>query len=355
MTIDDLRRENCIIFECISGSRAYGTDTPDSDTDIRGVFVQPRDRFFGLDPVVQVNDETNDVVFYEIGRFVDLLLKNNPNILEILCAPDDCIVHRDPLFEKLRPEMFLSKLCRDTFGGYAAAQVKKARGLNKKIVNPQPEKRKAPIDFCYVLDGQGSRPLTEWLDARSIPVHECGVTNVPHTRDVMALFHDGGRTPFRGIFIDENASEPRFSSVPKEVEPIAWIAFNKDAFKRHCRDHAEYWNWVKNRNESRYNTNVEHGRNYDSKNMMHTIRLLTMAHEIAQEGKVRVRRDHDREDLMAIRRGEHDYDALVERSENLITEIDAAIETSPLPDQPLKGEGEKVLIKIREAVYQGAV
>jgi hypothetical protein len=42
MTIDDLKARNLILLECISGSKAYGTDLPTSDTDIKGVFVLPR-------------------------------------------------------------------------------------------------------------------------------------------------------------------------------------------------------------------------------------------------------------------------------------------------------------------------
>ncbi len=41
--------------------------------------------------------------------------------------------------------------------------------------------------------------------------------------------------------------------------------------------------WVEHRNKARYNTNIEHGKNYDSKNLMHTFRLLDMAEEIARE------------------------------------------------------------------------
>lgn len=37
MTIHDLRDRNLIVFETISGSKAYGTSLPTSDTDIRTV------------------------------------------------------------------------------------------------------------------------------------------------------------------------------------------------------------------------------------------------------------------------------------------------------------------------------
>ncbi len=42
-------------------------------------------------------------------------------------------------------------------------QIRKARGLNKKMVNPQPEQRKHLREFCHVLEAQGSVPIGEWL------------------------------------------------------------------------------------------------------------------------------------------------------------------------------------------------
>jgi len=45
INIDYLRKNKCLLFECISGSRAYGLDTPESDTDIKCVFVLPNKLF----------------------------------------------------------------------------------------------------------------------------------------------------------------------------------------------------------------------------------------------------------------------------------------------------------------------
>ena len=35
--------DNPIVYECLSGSHAYGLATPESDIDIKGVFILPED------------------------------------------------------------------------------------------------------------------------------------------------------------------------------------------------------------------------------------------------------------------------------------------------------------------------
>ena len=97
MTIQHLRDRNLIIFECISGSRTYGTDLPTSNTDIRGVFILPQADLYGLNYVEQVNDAKNDVIFTNCvdlsNSFRQIMAAaNRPNILELLCAPADCIL-----------------------------------------------------------------------------------------------------------------------------------------------------------------------------------------------------------------------------------------------------------------------
>jgi uncharacterized protein len=153
LTIDQVRNNGLLIFEVVAGSRAYGLETEKSDTDIRGVYVLPKEMFYGLEYTGQVNNDTNDIVYYELKRFVELLAKSNPNILEMLNVPEHCILHRDSIMDMLQPEMFVSKMCEKTFANYAFTQVKKAYGLEKKIVNPVEAERKTVLDFCFVYEG----------------------------------------------------------------------------------------------------------------------------------------------------------------------------------------------------------
>lgn len=351
MTIQTLRDRNLILFECISGSRAYGTDLPTSDTDIRGVFILPQADLYGLHYVEQVNDAKKDVIFYELRRFVELISKNNPNILELLCAPADCVLYKHPLFDRLQPDLFLSKLCRDTFAGYAVSQIKKARGLNKKILNPLPKERKSLLNFCYVLTGAGSLPVTDWLAARHWESATCGLVSVPHARDVYALFYDQTATlNFQGIVANANSTEVSLSSVPKEMEPVAHLYVNHDGYSSYCKDYREYWEWVEKRNDARYQNTLDHGKNYDAKNMMHTFRLLDMAAEILTTGRVMVRRPN-RAELLNIRAGTFEYEELIVQAEQKVALVDAAAASSPLPARPDLVKIEQCLVEMRSVLY----
>lgn len=345
-TLKRIRRPDLLLLDTVSGSHAYGTAIESSDEDRRGVFVAPRSFITGLDTIGQVADERNDEVYYELGQFVSLLIKNNPNALELLAMPEDCVRMKHPLFELLKPEIFLSKLCGKTFGEYAMGQIRKARGLNKKIVNPQPEKRLALLDFCNVPQGQGSLPLLAWLKEREIDPCHCGITAVQHTAGIFAIYHDRG-AGYRGLVSPKDPDALIFSSVSKEAGPIGWMHFNQDAFRAHCTAHREYWEWVSQRNEERYTTNVQHGRGYDSKNLMHTIRLLDMAVEIAREGVLRIRRPN-RDYLLRIRAGEFEYEDLVDRAEKQLVEVVAAFEKSSLQDQPNREQINRLLVEIRD-------
>ena len=347
MTIKQIKDEGVLLFECISGSKAYGLATETSDTDIKGVFYMPKSRFYGLEYIPQVNNETNDEVYYELGRFTELLLKNNPNILELLATPADCVLYRHPIMDRFNIHTFLSKLCKETFAGYAATQIKKARGYKKKIVNPVEKDRKNVTDFCFIMSGHSAVPLMQWLSENQLEQERCGLVNIPHSKGLYALFYG---EDYRGIVSSELANDVSLSSVPKGAQPIAYLYFNKEGYSTYCKEYKEYWEWVEKRNDNRYQGNMEHGRGYDAKNMMHTIRLLQVAEEILRDGQLNVRRPN-REELLSIKAGNFQYEQLLEMADRLMAKIEAAYTASALQDAPDKGKVEAILIEMRNELY----
>lgn len=351
MTIQDLKDRQLIVLECISGSHAYGLNLPTSDQDIKGVFILPEDDFYGLDYVAQVSDERNDHVYYELRRFVELLAKNNPNVLELLDTPQDCLLYRHPLMDLLPASLFLSRLCKETFAGYAMSQVRKAHGLNKKIVNPIPRERKSVLHFCYVPANQGSMPLLDWLEKNEMQQEKCGLVNVPNMRDMYGLYYDANNEyDFKGIVRDRTTDMVLLSSIPKDLKPATLLHFNKDGYKVYCKEYREYWEWVELRNEARYENTISSGKNYDAKNMMHTFRLLDMATEILRDGQIIVRRPN-REELLGIRKGEFTYEELMLRANEKIAVIENLYSSSPLPETPNISDIQRVLIQVRKQFY----
>ncbi|HRE58317.1 MAG TPA: nucleotidyltransferase domain-containing protein [Candidatus Kapabacteria bacterium] len=349
MTLEDIRNKGLIILECISGSKAYGLDTPSSDTDIKGVFILPKKDYYGLDYIEQINNETNDVVFYELGRFMELLACNNPNILEMLFAPMSSIIYKHPLMESIEPNKIISKLCKNTFGKFAYSQIKKAKGLNKKIVNPIIKDRKSVLDFCYINYKQGAIPLLKFLELKHWKQENCGLINIPHMRDVFGLYYSETEN-FSGIIRNENSNDVCVSSIPKGLEQLALLYFNRDGYSTHCKEHKEYWDWVDKRNQERYQDTQSHGKNYDAKNMMHVFRLLEMACEIGREQKINVKRPN-RDFLLEIKSGKFEYDDLLKMAENLQLELEQSFENTTLLDTPNIQYINEIAYKIREEFY----
>ena len=343
MTIKDLRAKGLIVMECISGSRAYGLDTPTSDTDIKGIFIMPKEEYYGLNYIPQVSNETNDIVFYELGRFMELLSLNNPNILELLNTPENSIIYKHPYLSEIKQELILSKLCSNTFGKFALSQIKKAKGLKKKIVNPIDKERKSVLQFCFVNYNKGAVPFEKFLEIKGWRQENCGLTNIPHMKDVYGLYHSEFNS-LSGIIKGIDSTDVCLSSIPKELNQESLLFFNRDGYSSYCKEYHEYWEWVDKRNQDRYENTKKGGKNYDSKNMMHVFRLLDMAIEIGREGRVNVIRPN-RDFLLDIKLGKFEYEELLKIAEEKQIEMDLAFKNSSLPNEP-------DLIMINKLTYQ---
>ena len=350
LTIEQVKDNGWLIFEAIVGSKAYGLDTAKSDTDIRGVFVLSKELFYSLEYTPQVSNESNDIVYYELKRFMELLARNNPNIIELLNVPENCVLYKDELMNQVKPEMFLSKLCEQTFANYAYTQIKKAYGLEKKILNPVEEKRQSVSDFCHVYKGKDTIGLRQFLSDNGYQEEQMGLSAISHLNDCYNLFYSEVHQ-YSGIIRKDDANDVCLSNIPKGETPVGLLYFNKDGYSIYCRKYKEYWDWVDKRNEERYKTTMTHGKNYDSKNMMHVFRLLLMAKEIATEEKVNVWRK-DRDFLLNIKQGKYEYSDLVAKAEILKKELPYLYQQSGLPGEPNKDSINRLVIEMREEYYK---
>ncbi len=368
------------LYLVIRGSHAYGTNVETSDTDYAGVFIQSIDDIIGNKYIGQINDDNNDIVIYEIRRFLELLASNNPTVLELLNTPEDCVIYKDPIFDLVLSdkEKFITKMCAKSFGGYAKQQISKAKGQDKKQ-NWEKDKvtRKTPLDFCYLHIGEKSVSLKEYLDKNNLDQKFCGLSNVPHSRDTYALFYDRmsdfrysdkrpkwerilsnlfNRTKpleFKGISF-ENSNDIRLSSIPKELPKsyfIGHISYNKDGYSQHCKDYLSYQVWLEKRNEARWVDVKSHGQKIDGKNMMHCKRLMEMAKEIG-EGKGIIVRRPNAEELISIRKGEIDLQTLINNVEKEIIEVDKLFDNSSLPDSIDNDFIHNLIVKIRKQIYK---
>jgi uncharacterized protein len=347
-----------ILFKARVGSHAYGTNIEGSDEDFKGVYIQTPEDLLENGYREQIN-VSKDETYYELRRFVELCCTGNPTMIELLFSPEDCIISQHPLFNILTEHRhkFLSKSCRWSFGGYAIDQIKKARGLEKKMNWEEERKvRKTPLDFCYVITPLGSTLVKEWLSRQKnwcqTKQDYYGVSCIDHCRDLYFIYPSDGTLGYHGIINqDETSNELRLSSIPEDqVGKSVVMSYNKDGYIKHCKDYREYTEWLKNRNTQRYVDVENHGQKIDGKNLLHCWRLLNMGIEIAEKKEVIVRRP-DAEFLKAIRQGKYELNKIIISAESLIESLEKAYINSDLPDKVDRGFFMKLVNKIRKEHY----
>ena len=409
-----IKQENRLLYEYIRGSHLYGLNVETSDIDTSGVFICSKEELLGLglDYQPQVSDAKNDNTWYEVSNYARLLLKSNPSVLESLFVPKNKIIGEIHPYMSLfldNKNEFISKQCFNSLVGYAREQIHKARGLNKKIVNPV-TKRLTPLDFVYTFYKQGSTKIQNWLEYRGLKQEYCGLVNISNMHDVYGVYYDWGsffknekitlemlcsiyksktsetlsnlvnfildtynlRTfelvaenydvtlsnlskwyneqypiGYRGIVSEEkDSNELRLSSVEKNQIPICNITYNQNGYTKHCLDYKNYKEWEKNRNPIRYESNLN--KNYDSKNMMHCVRLIHMGIELANGDGFNVERTWDRDFLLDIRNHKMEYDEIISYIEDKYKIFNELIQTSKIKEKIDVNLVNDLIIEIRK-------
>lgn len=282
-----------LIFETLHGSRAYGLARAASDWDYKGIIIGPKAWYFGFSGGPEQIELGPDHVHYEVRKFCRLAEKANPTLLEILFTdPADHTVCT-PAGRRLLDarEQFLSKRVGKSFGGYALSQLKRIKTHRRWLLTP-PTHKPTRAEFG--------------LPDRAVAAPEqLGAFEAMQERGTLEALDVSAN--FMVLLVRER----KYRSARKE-----WTLYST---------------WLKQRNARRAALEAQFG--YDTKHALHLVRLMRMGHEILATGEVRVRRA-DREELLAIRDGAWSYETLLSEAEALHARINAAAQTSTLPDAP---------------------
>ena len=118
-----------ILLAFVRGSHMYGTSNDKSDVDITFVYRQPTQEILKGNYVEQLSIGGNDIVGYEIERYLQLLGQNNPNIIESLDIPEDCLIYKHESMDTVlhTQSKWLSRTVEKTILGYADSQIRKMK------------------------------------------------------------------------------------------------------------------------------------------------------------------------------------------------------------------------------------
>ena len=312
-----------IILLGLGGSHAYGTSTPDSDLDLRGVATNSAPDILTRKGFEQVQNEETDTTIYSLEKIISLLSNCNPNVIELLGLEPWQYIHVSPIGQKLidNRDMFLSKRAIHSFGGYATAQL---RRLENKAVR-------------FVNQDQRERHILNSIENSRYTFPQRYFT---YSDDSIKLYIDKAVNPTMDteIFMDISLSH-----YPLRDYKSMWSEMNEVV---------KSYNKVGKRNQHA----IDH--NKLGKHMMHLVRLYLMCFDILEKGEIITYRKDEHDFLMDIRNGKYLDDNQQPTTEfyDVVNDLEDHLErlksTTLLPENPDYERINEFLIEANMEVIQ---
>lgn len=194
--------KNNVHYETMMGSIAYGVATNASDVDVYGFCIPSKDLVFphlageiaGFDHTerfeqyqqhgVSWEGKSLDISIYSIVRFFYLCMENNPNMLDSLYTPANCVLHITQMGQIVRDsrDLFLHKGYYHKSRGYAFSQMNKMKrdstGKRKELVDAFGYDVKAAYHVIRLME-QCEQVLSE------------GTLDLQRSRDVLIAVRKG--------------------------------------------------------------------------------------------------------------------------------------------------------------------
>ena len=313
-----------MVFAVFGGSYAYGTNTPDSDIDIRGCALNSRTDILGSSSFEQVMDTETDTTIYSFNKLIRLLTECNPNIIELLgCKPEHYVFFSDigEMIVRNR-NMFLSQKAYYTFSGYANQQLRRLRSALLRDRYDRAEKEKQILLSC---------------------------------KSAMASFNDRYRE-------FENGAIRLYTDRFRREELDTEIFMDVSLTHYPLRDYKNIWNDL-NSIVKEYDKVSKRGAQKDDKHLnkhaMHLIRLFLMCLDILEKQEINTYRKANLPLLMSIRRGEYMQDdgtfrpEFFEMVDDFEKRLDYAGKNTALPAEPDYRQIEDFTVFVNERSIAG--
>lgn len=294
-----------IILLGLGGSRAYGTQTENSDWDWRGIAMNNPKEILLRQDFEQIEDRATDTVIYSFNKMIGLLSECNPNTIEILgLKPEHYLVMSDIGREMIaNADMFLSKMAKNKFAGYAQQQLRK---LENHAINGVTQSRREQ----HILDS---------------------ILMASETfRDKYAFLPEDAVR----LFIDDSWQEGYDTEIFMDLKLSHYP----------LRDWLKMWEEMQNIVRSynklgmRNSKAIEH--NKLGKHQMHLARLYIMGIELLRDGKIVTYREKEHDFLMDVREGKYLKEdnmptpEFMEMMDDWKSQLDDAAAHSVLPEKP---------------------
>jgi len=391
--------EQLCVLETLVGSRLYGTNTEKSDYDYRGVFVAPIDTKVGLiGAVEQVEDPNGDRTLFEIKKFFKLSADANPNILDILFAPEDEYITKTKVGQAIlnNKRMFLSSKIRFTFSGYAYSQLTRLKnhmrwverypdaGVVLEILKYAFENKR--IDFNWLKDHFGGNVAREvcgdnidfkitispTVDYILIKIKNASKYAYPKVNNFVEVIKNNtneskpeyyltGLPVKHGntVFVFKDISRRLYSrdgnfnyskqeeeqTLPSLNKANYILSINTDAYEAAKKEVDKMWEWKINRNKER---SVEEDKiGFDTKHASHLVRLMIGGLDILKTGEYKPKLEGNRLALIkGIRDGVLTYNEIIKIAEDAEKQMEKWYDKTTLPKKPDINAINKLLISL---------
>jgi uncharacterized protein len=338
--------EERMILLGIVGSKAYGIDTPGSDTDLKGICIGKRENYFGVDVFEQkdggwleeegtgrfgyIND-CPDTCVYEVRKYIRLAAQANPNILEQLWLDDYLYQSEAGKYLVGRREEFLSTKVKHSYMGYSYSQLKRIERHRKWLLDP-PDHPPTLEEFGL---SDSFRPLSKteintFLEFLYLLVRDA-IEFMEPAEDLYRLLIE--RIDYKQVLKQHSLPVPvreYVQSLTRSSSEFMTLLQSTHEYRTALNHWRAYQDWKIHRNKSRAAIETRCG--FDGKMASQALRLLASGIEILREGVIHIdRRGRDADLLLSIRRGERSYAYVMDMADQYMDDMEQAYKTSSLP------------------------